>query len=120
MISIVDDDVCARKAIEGLVRSLGYVVETFTSAEDFLDSVHVNDTSCLITDVHMPGLSGVELHRRLLADGFAAPTIFVSGLADETTRTQVLAAGAVGFLRKPFGQKSLIDCVKTALICPAH
>jgi FixJ family two-component response regulator len=117
MISIVDDDVCAREAIAGLVRSLGYVVVTFRSAEDFLDSTHVNATSCLITDVHMPGLNGVELHRRLLADGFETPTIFVSGLADEATRTQALAAGAVGFLRKPFGQESLIDCVKSALIC---
>jgi FixJ family two-component response regulator len=88
---------------------------TYASAEDFLDSNHVNDTSCLITDVHMPGLSGVELHQRLLANGFAAPTIFVSGLADETTRTQVLASGAVGFLSKPFGQKSLIDCLKNTL-----
>jgi FixJ family two-component response regulator len=116
MISIVDDDECARKGIERLARSLGHVVVTYASAEDFLDSNHVNDTSCLITDVHLPGLSGVELHQRLLADGFAVPTIFVSGLADQTIRTQVLASGAVGFLSKPFGQKSLIDCLKTALI----
>ncbi|MGB8631976.1 MAG: response regulator [Xanthobacteraceae bacterium] len=116
MISIVDDDVCALTAVEGLVRSLGYVPVTFTSAEDFLGSDHVNDTSCLITDVHLPGLSGVELHRRLRGDGFAAPTIFVSGLADEATRREALAAGAVGFLSKPFGQKSLIDCLKTALL----
>jgi FixJ family two-component response regulator len=116
MICIVDDDECARKAIERLVRSLGHVVMTYASAEDFLDSNHVNDTCCLITDVHLPGLSGVELHQRLLADGFGVPTIFVSGLADQTTRTQVLASGAVGFLSKPFGQKSLTDCLKTALI----
>jgi len=116
MISIVDDDVCSRAGIEGLVRSLGYVAVTFASAEDFLGSNYVSDTSCLITDAHMPGLSGVELHRRLLDDGFAAPTIFVSGLADETTRNEALAAGAVGFLSKPFGQKSLVDCLKTALM----
>jgi FixJ family two-component response regulator len=116
VISIVDDDVCARAAVEALVRKLGYVAVTFASAEDFLGSNHVNDTSCLITDVHLPGLSGVELHRHLLENGFAAPTIFVSGLADETTRREALAAGAVGFLSKPFGQKSLIDCLKTALM----
>jgi FixJ family two-component response regulator len=116
MISIVDDDECAREAIERLVRSLGYVVLTYASAEDFLASNHVNDTSCLITDVHLPGLTGVELHECLLADGFAAPTIFVSGLADETTRTRVLASGAVAFLSKPFGQKALIDCLKNTLI----
>jgi FixJ family two-component response regulator len=96
--------------------TLGYGVVTYASAEDFLDSNYVNDTSCLITDVHLPGLSGVELHQRLLADGFAVPTIFVSGLADETTRAQVLASGAVGFLSKSFVKKSLIDCLKTALI----
>ena len=118
MISIVDDDECVRKAIERAVQSLGYVVMTYASAEDFLDSNHVNDTSCLITDVHMPGLSGVELYQLLLADGFAAPTIFVSGLADETTRTQVLASGAVGFLSKPFGRKSLINCLKNTLARP--
>ena len=116
MISIVDDDVCSRGGMEGLLRSLGYVAVTFASAEDFLGSNYVNDTSCLITDVHMPGLSGAELFHRLLADGFAAPTIFVSGLADEATRTQILASGAVGFLSKPFGQKSLIDCLKSTLI----
>jgi FixJ family two-component response regulator len=116
MISIVDDDVCSRGGMEGLLRSLGYVAVTFASAEDFLGSNYVNDTSCLITDVHMPGLSGVELHRRLLDDGFAAPTIFVSGLADEATRREALAAGAVAFLSKPFGQKSLVDCLKTALM----
>lgn len=80
MISIVDDDVCSRGGMEGLLRSLGYVAVTFASAEDFLGSNYVNDTSCLITDVHMLGLSGVELHRRLLDDGFAAPTIFVQVL----------------------------------------
>jgi FixJ family two-component response regulator len=116
MISIVDDDECVREGIEMLVRSFGCVATTYSSAEDFLDSDHVNDTSCLITDVHLPGLSGVELHRRLLADGFVAPTIFVSGLADEATRTEVLAAGAVAFLSKPFHQKSLLDCLEIALI----
>jgi FixJ family two-component response regulator len=95
---------------------VGLCGSTFASAEDFLGSNYVNDTSCLITDVHMPGLSGVELHRRLLDDGFAAPTIFASGLADEATRREALAAGAVAFLSKPFGQKSLIDCLKTALM----
>jgi FixJ family two-component response regulator len=116
MISIVDDDECARKATEGLIRSLGYMVATYASAEDFPDSHQFNNTSCLITDVHLPGLSGVELYRRLLSDGFAAPTIFVTGFADEPTRMQVLAAGAVDFLPKPFGQKSLIDCLRTVLI----
>jgi FixJ family two-component response regulator len=115
MIFIIDDDVCAREATERVIRSSGYTVATYASAEDFLGSDHVNDTSCLITDVHLPGLTGVELYRRLRAKGFAAPTIFVTGHPDETTRTQLLAAGAVAFLSKPVGKKVLLDCLKTAL-----
>jgi FixJ family two-component response regulator len=68
---------------------------TYASAEDFLGSDHVNDTSCLITDMHLPGLSGLELYQRLRADGFTVPTIFVTGHPDETTRTQALAAAAL-------------------------
>jgi FixJ family two-component response regulator len=116
MISIIDDDICAREATERVIRSAGYAVTTYVSAEDFLGSDRVNDTSCLITDVHLPGLTGVELYRRLRANGFAVPTIFVTGHPDETTRTQVLAAGAVTFLIKPVGKKVLVDCLKTALI----
>jgi FixJ family two-component response regulator len=116
MISIVDDDECARKATEGLVRSLGYAVATYASAEAFLDSHQFNDTSCLITDVHLPGLSGVKLYQCLRADGFAVPTIFVTGHPDETTRKQALAAGAVAFLSKPYGKKAMHECLNTALI----
>jgi FixJ family two-component response regulator len=111
MISIVDDDECARKAAAGLIRSLGYPLATYASAEDFLGSDHVNNTSCLITDVHMPGLSGLELCQRLHANGFVVPTIIVTGHPDETTRTQALAAGAVAFLSKPFGEQTLLDCL---------
>lgn len=114
MIAIIDDDVCAREATAGIVRSLGYALVTYVSAEDFLDSDRVNDTSCLITDLHLPGLSGLELHQRLRADGLAVPTIIVTGHPDETTRTQALAAGAVAFLSKPFGKKTMNDCVKAA------
>jgi FixJ family two-component response regulator len=116
MISIIDDDVCAREATAGVIRSLGYAFATYASAEDFLGSDHANDTSCLITDVHLPGLSGVELYQRLRADGFTAPTIFVTGHPDETTRKQALAAGAVAFLSKPFGQKAMRDYLKAAFI----
>jgi FixJ family two-component response regulator len=114
MISIIDDDECAREATAGIIRSLGYALATYASAEDLLDSDHANKTSCLITDVHMPGLSGVELYQRLRGDGFTSPTIFVTGHPDETTRTQVLAAGAIAFLSKPFGKQALFDCLKTA------
>jgi FixJ family two-component response regulator len=114
MISIVDDDECAGEATAGVIRSLGYALATYASAEDFLGSDYVNNTSCLITDVHMPGLSGVELYQRLRVDGFAAPTIFITGNPDEATRTQVLAAGAVAFLSKPFGKQILLDCLNAA------
>ena len=120
VISIVDDDECVRAAMEGLIRSLGYVSVTYASAEDFLDSSHVNDTSCLITDIHMPGLTGVELHQRLLSNGSRIPTIFVTGLPDEMMRTQLLKAGAVGYLSKPFDEKSLINCLNAALIRQAR
>ena len=116
MIFIIDDDVCAREATERVIRSSGYTVATYASAEDFLGSDHVNDTSCLITDVHLPGLTGVELYLHLRANGFAVPTIFVTGNPDEATRTQALTAGAVAFLSKPAGKKVLLDCLKTAFI----
>src|SRR5215472_15992016 len=92
MISIVDDDECAREATAGVIRSLGYALGTYASAEDFLGSDHVRNTSCLISDVHLPGLSGLELYQHLRANGFVVPTIFVTGCPDETTRTQALAA----------------------------
>jgi FixJ family two-component response regulator len=81
-----------------------------------LVQITFNDTSCLITDMHLPGLSGLELYHGLRADGFAVPTIFVTGHPDETTRTQALSAGAIAFLSKPFGQKAMDDCLKAALI----
>ena len=115
VISIVDDDQWVRKAISALVRSLGYAVATFASAEDFLESARVDDTSCLITDVQMPGLSGVELQSRLIADGRRIPIIGITAIPEESIRTQMLEAGAVGFLSKPFNDECLIDCLTTAL-----
>jgi FixJ family two-component response regulator len=115
VISVVDDDQSVRKAISALVRSLGYAVATFASAEDFLGSDRVEDTSCLITDVQMPGLSGVELQSRLMADGRRIPIIGIAALLEESIRAQMLEAGAVGFLSKPFNDACLIDCLATAL-----
>ena len=100
MISIVDDDESVRAAISALVRSLGYAVATFASAEDFLESDRVDDTSCLITDVQMSGLSGVELQGRLMADGRLMPIIGVTAYPEESIRTQMLEAGAIGFLEQ--------------------
>jgi len=115
LISIVDDDDSVREATKHLVRSLGYDAATFASAEEYLRSDRVQDTSCLITDVMMPGMSGVELQFRLIADDRRTPVIFVTGFPQEWIRARVLAAGAVGFLSKPFHDQCLIDCLDRAL-----
>jgi FixJ family two-component response regulator len=115
VVSIVDDDESVREATRGLVRSAGFRAITFASAEEFLQSDRVNDTSCLIADVQMPGLSGVELQARLIAQGHPAPIIFLTALPDERIRRKVLRAGAVGFLCKPFEAECLINHVHKAL-----
>ena len=118
MISIVDDDESVREATKGLVRSLGYVAATFASAEDFLRSEHLHDTACLITDVQMPGLTGIELQSFLIAGGHRLPIIFMTAFPDERIRSRVLEAGACGFLSKPFSDDSLIGCLDRALKNP--
>ena len=115
VISIVDDDESVREATKGLVRSLGYVAATFASGEEFLNSGRVNDTSCLITDVQMPGLDGLELQSRLTAMGRHVPIIFVTAFPQERIRARALKAGAFGFLSKPFSDASLIACLDRAL-----
>jgi FixJ family two-component response regulator len=115
MISIVDDDRSLREATKGLVRSFGYGADTFASAEEFLQSERVNDTSCLILDVNMPGLSGIELQNQLIARGNRMPIIFITAVLEESTRAKALKAGAVGFLSKPFREEWLIDRLDVAL-----
>lgn len=115
VISIIDDDPSVRKATDGLVRSLGYRSLTFASAEDFLDSDHVEDTSCVITDVQMPGLSGVELQSVLIARGARMPIIFITAFPEDRIRRSVLEAGAIGFLSKPFEESVLIERLEAAL-----
>ena len=115
MISIIDDDAFVRVATDGLVRSLGYRTTTFASAEDYLQSDRINDISCVITDVQMPGLSGVELQSVLLARGAPTPMIFITAFPEEKVRRRVLEAGAIGFLSKPFDDEHLIEHLQTAL-----
>jgi FixJ family two-component response regulator len=115
VISIVDDDASVRDAMNGFVRSLGYVAATFRSAEEFLCSERLNDTSCLIADVQMPGLDGLELQGHLIAEGHPLPMIFVTAFPEERIRTRALKAGAFGFLSKPFEEETLIDCLNKAL-----
>jgi FixJ family two-component response regulator len=115
MISIVDDDKSVREAVKMLIKSLGYPTATFASAEEFLDSGRLPDTACLITDVQMPGMSGVDLQRHLSANGHRMPVIFVTAFPEESVRQCALGGGAFGFLSKPFSEDSLIDCLDRAL-----
>ena len=115
MISIVDDDPSMREATKELLRSLGYSAATFASADEFLGSEQLKQTACLISDIQMPGLSGADLQRRLLADGHKMPIIFITAFPDERTRKRVLGAGAVGYLSKPYSEESLIACLSAAL-----
>ena len=115
MISIIDDDEAVRVATESLVRSLGFGASTFASAEEFLTSTRLRETSCVITDVHMPGMTGVELQTHLLAQGHNLPMIFITAFPEERTRQRVNAAGAIGFLSKPFDGGAMIQCIDRAL-----
>jgi FixJ family two-component response regulator len=115
LISIVDDDNIVRRAIESLVMSRGSRACTFPSAEAFLQSPLVAETSCLISDVQMPGISGVQLQDRLADLGLSIPTIFITAYPDDSVRTRVLGSGAVGFFLKPFDAQSLIECIDDAL-----
>ena len=114
-ISIVDDDESVRVAIVSLLSSLGWTVDAFGSAEEFLNSPRANDSSCLVVDVQMPRMSGVELQRVLKARGQSVPMIFVTAFPEEGVRDRLLKAGAVGFLSKPFDDQSLIKCIDRAL-----
>jgi FixJ family two-component response regulator len=115
VISIIDDDESVREATKSLVRSLGYKAAVFASAEEYLQSDWLDGSSCLITDLHMPGMSGADLQDRLIADGRQIPMIFVTAYYEEKVRDRVLDAGAYGFLRKPFNDESLIECLDKAL-----
>lgn len=114
MITIVDDDEAVRESTKALVRSLGYNARAFASAEEFLDA-NPDDTSCLILDVQMAGLSGVELQELLIAQGRRTPIIFVTAFPDERTRDQAINAGAIGFLNKPFSNEKLEKFLDLAL-----
>ena len=115
MIVIVDDDETVRNATQSLVRALGYRASTFVSADDFLKSEQVHDTSCLITDVRMPGLTGLDLQDHLIAQGHRIPIIFMTIFPEDGVRARAMNAGAVGFLSKPCNVNQLIGCLDTAL-----
>ena len=115
LISILDDDSVIRGAIESLVMSYGFQTRTFESAEAFLQSEQLTETSCLISDVQMPNISGVELQQRLADQGLRIPMIFITAYPADAVRARALEAGAVCFLHKPFDGQSLIQCIHNAL-----
>ena len=115
LISIVDDDTSVRESLQGLIRSVGFAVAVFASAEEFLNSERLLDTRCLILDVRMPGMSGLELQRRLAASHCDIPVIFITGHGDEAARWQALKNGAVNYLFKPFSEEVLLGAIYLAL-----
>jgi FixJ family two-component response regulator len=114
LISIVDDDALARDGIKELIESLGYKACTFVSAEDFLESGMIAKTACLITDLQMPGLNGLELQEALRSQGCCIPIILITAFPNEKHRNRALEGGALGFLSKPFDESSLIQCLAAA------
>ena len=115
LISIIDDDQPYRESMRKLIMLLGYTVEAFPSAADFLASRHLPETACLIADVHMAGMTGVELHRHLVDARYAIPTILVTAYPDVVVRDQVLKDGVVCYLSKPVDDEDLDRCLRSAL-----
>jgi FixJ family two-component response regulator len=115
MVAIVDDDDMMRTALLGLLKSAGLLAQAFASADEFLRSGHQHDTACLITDIRMPGMSGLELQAQLNADQCRIPTIFITAHGDAKMRMQAMRAGAVEFLAKPFDDEALLESVRAAL-----
>jgi FixJ family two-component response regulator len=114
-ISIVDDDESVRKAIKRLIESVGLNVAVFASAEDFLSSGRSQDSACLILDVRLTGMSGIELHTHLVASDCRLPIIFISAHGDGQERMRALDAGAIDFLQKPFSEQALFNAIDSSL-----
>jgi FixJ family two-component response regulator len=117
LVSVVEDDRFFRESMSRLMRSLGFGVEAFPTAADFLASPRLCETACLIADVHMPAMTGLELHRRLIDKGYAIPTILVTAYPNEDVKARALKEGVVCYLRKPIDQERLMRCVHAALHC---
>jgi FixJ family two-component response regulator len=117
-IAVIDDDESVRDALKSLLKAAGFKAEAFSSALDFLDSCQLAGLACLILDVRMPGMSGIELQDRLTTADHGVPIIFISAHADEEARARALASGAVAFLIKPFGDEALLDAIDAAVRLP--
>jgi FixJ family two-component response regulator len=115
VIAVIDDDASVRAATNNLLSSHGYLVHTFASAEEFLQSTLLQDSSCVIADVQMNAMSGLDLLTHMRAQGYAAPFVFITAFPEESVRARALKAGAIGFLAKPFAGTALINCVEAAV-----
>ena len=115
LVSIVDDDESSREAITSLMKSARFAVEAFPSAEEFLASPYLRSTYCLVSDINMPGMTGLELHSHLVQSGYAIPTILITAYPDERVRDRALAMGIICYLSKPCDEDTLIKSVLSAL-----
>jgi FixJ family two-component response regulator len=116
LISIVDDDVSVREALWGLLRSVGFAVDSFASAEEFLASDQLGSANCLVLDVRMPGMGGIELLRRLVTSHRKIPVILITAYEEEGMRARALSGGAGAVLIKPFSEEALLSAIHSALI----
>jgi FixJ family two-component response regulator len=115
VIAIVDDDESAREGTADLIKSMGFIANAFAHAEGFLQSDSMRCTACLITDVRMPGMTGLELHERLVGSGHVIPTILVTAFPNDRDRTQAMRSGVTSYLTKPFSEDELLGCIDAAL-----
>jgi FixJ family two-component response regulator len=116
LVAVVDDDISVRESLDSLIRSVGMEVRVFASAEEFLTAAHPRKADCLVLDVRLPGMSGVELHRHLLALNRKVPVIFITAHAsDDRARLEARSDWTVAYLTKPFGEDELLDAVHAAL-----
>jgi FixJ family two-component response regulator len=115
VISIVDDDESAREGTADLIKAMGFTAAAFQCAEDFLSSNRLHSTSCLIADMRMPGMTGLELYVRLVGSGTRIPTILMTAFPNDRDRTRALRAGVICYLAKPFDDENLLQCVRSAL-----
>jgi FixJ family two-component response regulator len=115
LILIVDDDDALRNATKGLMRALGFRAEAFGTAEDLLKFDRLHSAACIIADMQMPQMSGLEMHRRLVGSGTSIPAILMTAYPDDSVRTRALEAGIIGYLTKPFSKDDLLGCIHSAL-----
>jgi FixJ family two-component response regulator len=115
LLSVVDNDVSVRESLPDLLREFGFAARAFSSAEEFLSSGYLDQTTCLFLDIAMPVMSGPELYQELKRRGYRVPVVFITGQIDETIRARVLEQGAAGFLLKPFTDEALLSAINKAL-----